>query len=124
MKQSEKNQILRLDCSKTADIAVIKSSFIFCPRFWLHVPLGIINGLLLVPIPILAALISDPIILIVTFFALCALGWAILITFLIYEMWQCYRIEDHSQKDIIGHLGGLAFVAIGMLIYYTVASLF
>jgi len=69
--------------------------FITCPRFWLHVPLGIFNGVLFA-------------------FNIHA-AWAILITFFVYELWQCFRIQDGSHEDIIGHLGGLTIGSVVLL---------
>ena len=57
-------------------------------RFWMHSPVGVINGL--------AFIVAGP-----------AIGFALLIGFLVYEVWQDVRGKGSSDKDIIGWLVGL-----------------
>ncbi len=72
--------------------------FLLCHRFWLHVPLGIINGILFFINPTFAV--------------------SLLLAFLVYEIYQCIKIDDEAHHDIIGHLGGLSIVAVGVVVIY------
>jgi hypothetical protein len=65
-------------------------------RAALHAPLGVLNALLLN---------SEP-----------AIGWALLVLFLAYEVNEDWRITDEAFKDIQGHLAGLAIAGAVVLI--------
>ena len=71
---------------------------------WLHVPLGILNGMWLVFLPVL--------------------GIGLLHGFLVYEINQCHHLGDGAFHDILGHVVGLviggliATVAVVLLVLY------
>lgn len=70
-----------------------KFAIIFGPdwrRLWLHVPGGLLNGLLLIFTP--------------------WLGVGFLVGFLVYEVWQCVRISNEAHRDILGHIVGLGII--------------
>lgn len=50
------------------------------------------------PIGVLAALCLD---------AMASVGWALLLTFVLYEITEDWRIQDHCYIDVIGFLIGL-----------------
>jgi len=66
-------------------------------RALIHVPHGVIAVLLLHAHP--------------------NIGWAFLITFLLYELWQGKRTQDMGFKDILGTLYGMVAAGIGILIW-------
>ena len=71
---------------------------------WMHVPVGILNGVWLVFLPVL--------------------GIGLLCGFLVYEIEQCRYISDGAFHDILGHVVGLviggliATVAVVLLVLY------
>lgn len=63
------------------------SRIIYCPRMWMHVPVGTGTVWLFTQSPELA--------------------WMFWVGFLLYEVWQCFRIRDNAHEDILGALVGL-----------------
>ena len=76
--------------------------FLLGHRFWMHFPLGAINGLAIIYLAYPKDVIA---------------GFVLMIAFLSYEMWQGYRMKDMAQRDIIGWSGGLFVTFGGWLIY-------
>ena len=66
-------------------------------RTYLHIPHGILAVLLLYAYP--------------------HIGWAFLLAFLLYELWQGFRTQDAGFQDLKSTLYGMAIAGIGVLIY-------
>jgi len=65
-------------------------------RMWMHLPLGMVNGYVLVKHP--------------------ALGIGLLLCFLVYELAQDHSANDAGYQDILGHLVGLSVVCVALFI--------
>ena len=66
-------------------------------RFWLHFPIGVLCGLLLI------------------WFVTVYLGIILSIAFLVYEIMNDWRKGDKSYKDVVGFVWGLGCV--GLVIF-------
>ena len=66
-------------------------------RTWLHVPHGFLIAVLLGWVP--------------------HLGWALLLTFLVYECYQGFRENDQGYRDLESMMIGLAVGGLGIWIW-------
>ena len=64
-------------------------------RFWMHFPVGIICALLTNELTVVGVMAT--------------------VSFLVYEVWECFRIYDLAHKDILGFLWG--FIPTGVAIW-------
>lgn len=72
-------------------------------RMWMHLPMGMVNGYVLVGFP--------------------SLGLALLTCFLVYELAQDHTIQDQAYQDILGHLVGLCAAAFAVVILAVLEAL-